>query len=57
MAGDSLVITPGYAIVRAAGGSPVIESVGGVDGHVATGLTRPDVFNWFEEIATTSEEC
>jgi hypothetical protein len=51
VAGDSLVITPGYAIVRAAGGSPVIQSVGGVDGHVATGLTRPDVFNWFEEIA------
>ncbi len=50
VAGDSLVITPGYAIVRAAGGSPVIQSVGGVDGHVATGLTRPDVFNWFEEI-------
>ena len=52
IAGDSLVITPGYSIVRAAGGSPVIESVGGVDGHVATGLTRPDVFNWFSEIAT-----
>jgi hypothetical protein len=51
VAGDSLVITPGYAIVRAAGGSPVIQSVGGVDGHVATGLTRPDVFNWFAEIS------
>jgi hypothetical protein len=52
VAGDSLVITPGYALVRAAGGSPVIQSVGGVDGHVATGLTRPDVFNWFAEIAS-----
>ena len=52
VAGDSLVITPGYAVVRAAGGSPAIQSVGGVDGHVATGLTRPDVFNWFQEIAT-----
>ncbi len=51
VAGDSLVITPGYSIVRAAGASPVIESVGGVDGHVATGLTRPDVFNWFTHIA------
>jgi len=56
VAGDSLVITPGYAIVRAAGGSPAIESVGGVDGHVATGLTRPDVFNWFQEIATKVKE-
>jgi len=52
IAGDSLVITPGYSIVRAAGGSPVIQSVGGVDGHVGTGLTRPDVFNWYKEIAT-----
>ena len=52
IAGDSLVIVPGYSIVRAAGGSPVIQSVGGVDGHVATGLTRPDVFNWFEELST-----
>ncbi len=51
VAGDSLVITPGYSIVRAAGASPVIQSVGGVDGHVATGLTRPDVFNWFTHIA------
>jgi uncharacterized protein len=52
VAGDSLVITPGYSIVRAALASPVIQSVGGIDGHIATGLTRPDVFNWFTEIAT-----
>jgi hypothetical protein len=50
VAGDSLVITPGYAVVRATGASPAIEAVGGVDGRIATGLTRPDVFNWFEEI-------
>ena len=52
IAGDSLVIVPGYSIVRAAIASPVIQSVGGVDGHIATGLTRPDVFNWFEELTT-----
>jgi hypothetical protein len=56
VAGDSLVITPGYAIVRAAGTSPAIESVGGVDGRVATGLTRPDVVNWFDEIRTRLKE-
>jgi len=50
VAGDSLVITPGYSIIQAAGASPVIDSVGGVEGRVATGLTRPDVFNWFQEI-------
>jgi hypothetical protein len=49
VAGDSLVITPGYAILRAAGATPVIEGLS-VDGRVATGLTRPDVFNWFDHI-------
>jgi hypothetical protein len=56
VAGDSLVITPGYAVVRAAGASPAIESVGPVEGRVATGLTRPDVFNWFEEVRRKLKE-
>ncbi len=56
VAGDSLVITPGYSIARAASASPVIDAVGGVDGRVATGLTRPDVFNWFEEIRAQVKE-
>jgi hypothetical protein len=56
VAGDSLVITPGYAVVRATGASPAIEAVGGVEGRVATGLTRPDVFNWFEEIRRKVKE-
>ena len=56
IAGDSLVITPGYAIVRAAGASPVMQSVGGVDGRIATGLTRPDVYNWFDEIRQRVKE-
>lgn len=56
VAGDSLVITPGFAVVRASGASPAIEAVGGVDGRVATGLTRPDVFNWFEQIRKRVKE-
>lgn len=52
VAGDSLVIVPGYSIVRAAGAAPAIQSVGGVEGRIATGLTRPDAFNWFTRIAT-----
>jgi len=56
IAGDSLVITPGYAIIRAAGASPVMQSVGGVDGRIATGLTRPDVYNWFDEIRSRVKE-
>jgi hypothetical protein len=50
IAGDSLVITPGWAVVRAAGASPVINALG-VDGRVATGLERPDIFNWFTYVA------
>jgi hypothetical protein len=50
VAGDSLIVTPGESIVRAAGASPVLEAVGGIDGRIATGLGRPDVFNWFAEM-------
>jgi len=56
VAGDSLVITPGFAVIRASGASPAIEAVGGVDGRIATGLTRPDVFNWFDEIRSRVKE-
>jgi uncharacterized protein len=47
--GDSLVIVPGESLLRAMG-SKVYKPVGAVDGHVATGLERPDVYNWFERI-------
>ena len=51
IAGDSLVITPGWAIIRAAGKARAILPVGGrPDGRIATGLERPDVFNWFAHI-------
>ena len=51
IAGDSLVITPGWAIIRAAGKARAILPVGdGPDGRIATGLERPDVFNWFTHI-------
>jgi hypothetical protein len=50
VAGDSLVISPGYALLRSVQHARSIKSVGGVDGQVATGLERPDVFNWFTAI-------
>ena len=56
VAGDSLVIEPGYALQRAALATPVIKSVGGVDGKIGTGLDRPDVFNWFLEIRRQLKE-
>jgi hypothetical protein len=48
VAGDSLSITPGWAIVRIGDRSHVVKRVGLVDGRVATGLERPDVFDWFD---------
>jgi hypothetical protein len=56
IAGDSLVITPGYAVLRAFGGNDAVDRVGDVDGRVATGLTRPDVFNWFRHVAEEVRE-
>ena len=50
IAGDSLVIVPGESLLRAAGGSPVLQAAGPVDGRIATGLERPDVFNWFTHL-------
>ena len=41
IAGDSLVITPGWAVLRALGQNDAVERVGDVDGRVATGLTAP----------------
>jgi hypothetical protein len=44
--GDSLSITPGESVINQALGTGVIGLLGPVDGHVATGLARPEVFNW-----------
>ena len=50
VAGDSLIVSPGYALLRAIEYSKSIKSTGGVDSQIATGLERPDVFNWFTTI-------
>jgi hypothetical protein len=44
--GDSLAITPGESVVNQGLATGVIGLLGPVDGHVATGLARPEVFNW-----------
>jgi hypothetical protein len=44
--GDSLSITPGESLVNQGLATGVIGLLGPVDGHVATGLARPEVFNW-----------
>ena len=44
--GDSLAQTPGESIVNQGLATGVIGLLGPVDSHVATGLARPEVFNW-----------
>ncbi len=46
MTGDSLSVTPGESVINQALGTGVIGLLGPVDGHVATGLARPEIFNW-----------
>ncbi|MGH3133166.1 MAG: DUF459 domain-containing protein [Gaiellaceae bacterium] len=52
IAGDSLVVVPGESILRAVGESRAIRPIGPVDGHIASGLERTDVFNWFKHVPT-----
>jgi uncharacterized protein len=47
IAGDSLVVVPGESLLREVAGNRAIEPWPKVDGHIASGLERPDVFNWF----------
>ena len=56
IAGDSLVIVPGESLLRAVAGNRAIAAVDGIDGRIASGLERPDVFNWFTHIRDVMEE-
>jgi hypothetical protein len=46
VAGDSLVQVPGESLERAVGTGGAVQVVA-LESRVATGLTRPDVYNWF----------
>ena len=53
IAGDSLSIVPGEALLRLTAGNDAVEPVGadkGVEGRLATGLERPDRYDWFTRI-------
>jgi hypothetical protein len=50
IAGDSLVVVPGESLLRAAAANRAIERASKVDGRIASGLERPDVFNWFRHV-------
>jgi hypothetical protein len=50
VAGDSLVVVPGESLLRAVAGNRAVEAARKVDGQIASGLERPDVFNWFTHV-------
>jgi hypothetical protein len=50
IAGDSLVVVPGESLLREVGGNRAITAVDAIDGRIASGLERPDVFNWFTRV-------
>jgi hypothetical protein len=43
-------VVPGESLLRAAAGNRAIARTSEVDGRIASGLERPDVFNWFTHI-------
>ena len=44
--GDSLADTPGASLITDASATGAVGILGPVDTHIATGLARPEVFNW-----------
>jgi hypothetical protein len=46
VAGDSLAITPGESVINQALATQSMGILSVVDGRVATGLARPEIFNW-----------
>ncbi len=44
--GDSLGDTPGQSLINSASATGAVGILGPVDTHIATGLARPEVFNW-----------
>jgi hypothetical protein len=56
MAGDSLVVVPAESILREVAGNRAVEPDTEIEGRLATGLERPDVYNWFTRIRTVMEK-
>jgi hypothetical protein len=49
VAGDSLAQVPGQALERAVGAAGPLDLLG-VESRLDTGLTRPDLYNWFTRV-------
>ena len=50
IAGDSLVVVPGESVLREIAGNRAFDAIDAIDGRIASGLERPDVFNWFTHV-------
>jgi hypothetical protein len=55
IAGDSLVVVPGESVLRALAGNAAVAPDREIEGRLATGLERPDVYNWFTRVRTAME--
>jgi uncharacterized protein len=55
IAGDSLVVVPGESVLRAVAGNRAVDAADAIDGRIASGLERPDVFNWFTHVREVME--
>ncbi len=55
IAGDSLVVVPGESVLREVAGNRALDAADAIDGRIASGLERPDVFNWFTHIREVME--
>jgi hypothetical protein len=55
IAGDSLVIVPGESVLRAIAGNRAFDAVDAIESRIASGLERPDVFNWFTHVREVME--
>lgn len=56
IAGDSLVVVPGESVLREVAGNRAVEAADAIDGRIASGLERPDVFNWFTHVREVMEK-
>ncbi len=55
IAGDSLVVVPGESVLREVAGNRAIDAADAMDARIASGLERPDVFNWFTRVREQME--
>jgi hypothetical protein len=55
IAGDSLVVVPGESVLRELAGNRAVDATDAIDGRIASGLERPDVFNWFTHVREEME--